>query len=59
MKKSVPAVIFILVVFMFAACKKTQEMTLAEIAELTKTGDSALIEKTIYKEWKEEKQKTG
>ena len=59
MKKTVPAVIFILVVFMFAACKKTQEMTLAEIAELTKTGDSALIEKTIKKEWKAEKQKTG
>lgn len=59
MKKTVPAVIFILVVFMFAACKKTQEMTLAEIAELTKTGDSALIEKTVKKEWKAEKQKTG
>ncbi len=59
MKKNVPAVIFIFVVCMFVSCKKTQEMTLAEIAELTKTGDSALVEKTLRKPWKAEKQNPG
>lgn len=59
MKKIGPAVIFIFVVCVFFSCKKTQEMTLAEIAELTKTGDSALVEKTIRKPWKAEKQKPG
>ncbi len=59
MRKIGPAVIFIFVVCVFVSCKKTQEMTLAEIAELTKTGDSALIEKTIRKPWKAEKQNPG
>ncbi len=59
MKKNVPVVIFVFTFFLFFACKKTQEMTLAEIAELTKTGDSALVEKTVKKPWKAEKQKPG
>ena len=59
MKKIGPVVIFIFVVCMFVSCKKTQEMILAEIAELTKTGDSALVEKTVRKPWKAEKQKPG
>ncbi len=59
MKKIVPVVIFVFTFFLFFACKKTQEMTLAEIAELTKTGDSALVEKTVKKPWKAEKQKPG
>ena len=59
MKRIVPAVILFFVIFLFFACKKTQEMTLEEIAELTKTGDSALLEKTLRKPWKAEKLKSG
>lgn len=59
MKRIVPAIILFLAVFLFFACKKTQEMTLEEIAELTKTGDSALLEKTLRKPWKAEKLKSG
>ena len=59
MKRFVPAIILFFAVFLFFACKRTREMTLAEIAELTKTGDSALVEKTVRKPWKSEKLKPG
>lgn len=59
MKKNVPPVILLFSLFLLFSCKKTQEMTLAEIAELTKAGDSALVEKTVQKPWKAEKQIPG
>lgn len=59
MKKIVPVAILSFFVFLLFSCKKTQEMTLAEIAEITKTGDSALVEKTVQKPWKAEKQTPG
>ncbi len=59
MKKNVPPVILLFSLLLLFSCKKTQEMTLAEIAELTKAGDSALVEKTVQKPWKAEKKIPG
>ena len=44
------------------SCRRYKEMTLAEIEELTREGDAALISKTVTKPWngeKFEKGKTG
>lgn len=59
MKIKIPAFAFVLGALIFFSCKKTQEMTLAEIEKLTQTGDSALLEKTVRKPWKAQKKKPG
>lgn len=59
MKRKILAVVFILGVFVFSACRKTREMTLAEIEELTKNGNSALLEKTVSKPWKAQANQPG
>lgn len=62
MKKIIPLIFtFFCLVFSFLlfSCSKTQEMTLAEIEQYTKSSDSAFIEKTLRKPWKAEVQKIG
>ena len=41
------------------SCRRYKEMTLAEIEELTREGDAALISKTVTKPWNGEKFKKG
>lgn len=41
------------------SCQKIPEMTLSEIEELTKGGNSSLIEKSVRKPWKAEGYKAG
>lgn len=45
----------LLFLFLFSSCKKTVEMSLSEIEELTKVGDEKLLEKTLSKPWNGEK----
>lgn len=59
MKRKILAFVFILGVFVFSACRKTREMTLAEIEELAKNGNSALLEKTVSKPWTSQANKPG
>lgn len=58
MKKNLFLLAVLLVVFI-TSCHKIPEMTLAEIEELTKGGNSALLEKSIRKPWNAEGYKAG
>lgn len=59
MNKNVSAAVLFFAVFTVFSCRKTAEMTLAEIEEITKSGDSALIEKTVSRPWKSEPPESG
>lgn len=45
--------------FNFFCCTKTEELTLAQIEEITKDGNSSLIKKTVSKPWKNQEIKPG
>ncbi len=50
---------YFFVCLIFFSCTKTEELTLAQIEEITKDGNSSLIKKTVSKPWKNQEIKPG